>query len=206
MQLSCLFVNYNSWDVLADALDSLRAHPPADAAGRAIQYEIVVADNASTVVDAAAQARVQAEVDRVGGCVLLHDRNGGYASGVNLAYAHARGRLLLVANPDVLFGEHAVTRLIAFLDAHPDVGIAAPAVYADGAHTVAMPAHVLPSIGDLLRSTLGTLSVKCNRRYSTRRTRAALRVWSNGAPIDEPMFGGCCFLTARAVVARIGFF
>jgi len=206
MELSCLFVNYNSWGLLADALDSLRRHPPATAAGAPIPYEIVVVDNASTAVDGAARDRVQGEVRRVGGELVQHRANGGYAAGMNLALAHSRGRRLLVSNPDVVFTPGAVTALIAQLDADPGIGVVEPAVHGDRACRVHMPAHVLPTIADLARTTLGTISAAWNRRYSARRTRAALRTWGAAGPLDGAMFGGCCFLTSRAVVERVGFF
>lgn len=201
VDLSCLFVNYNSWRLLAGALESLRQHAPAG-----LRLEIVVVDNASPARDDEARAAVQHAIERTGGKLVMHGANGGYGAGMNLAFAHSRGRVVLAANPDVLFAPGAIATLVAHLDAHADAGVVAPNVYGDEALTVAMPAHVLPTIGDLVRSALASVSAKCNRRHQVRRTRDALPVWRADAAIDEAMFGGCCFVMLRAVVERIGFF
>ena len=206
MELSCLFVNYNSWRLLADALASLEQHPPVDREARPIRYEVVVVDNASPTDDPRARAAVEAAIARLGGQLVLHAANGGYAQGMNLAYRHSRGRLLLASNPDVLFTGGAVSRLVHAFDAQPGLGAVAPAVYGDPGLLVQMPIHILPSLRDLLGATLATLSVSANRRYSRRRLQAALAVWTRTDDVDEPMFGGCCFLTSREVIAQIGFF
>jgi len=206
VDLSALFVNYNSWPYLIQALSTLAAHPPCAQDGEELEYEVVVVDNASR--DSAPQQRAQVErlVDEIGGKLILHDENGGYAKGMNLAYGHARGRRILVCNPDILFTPDAVTNLVSFLDGDPSVGAVAPAVYADPDLEVHLPVHILPTVVDLVRTTLGTVSRHWNERYSKRRTRAALSVWGRDEPIEEEMFGGSCVLFPRDLIAEIGFF
>jgi N-acetylglucosaminyl-diphospho-decaprenol L-rhamnosyltransferase len=206
MDLSCLFVNFNSWRWLARALESLCASPPTGSYGVPLAFEVVVVDNASTEVDGAARAAVERVVAGVGGAVLDAPQNGGYGAGMNLAMARARGRLLLCSNPDVRFAPGAVTELVACFRGCPDLGAVEPAVYGDAGFAVQMPAHVVPTVADLLRAAWGTVSLRGNRRYSERRTRAALRVWQAEGDVELPMFGGCCFLTSREVLARVGGF
>ena len=59
--------------------------------------------------------------------VLELNRNGGYSTANNLAAAHARGRLLLLLNSDVLPDESGwLSKLRAFHDATPQIGALGP--------------------------------------------------------------------------------
>jgi GT2 family glycosyltransferase len=52
--------------------------------------------------------------------------NVGYGSGHDLAIQRATGRYHLVLNPDVVLDPDAVTEALAYLDAHPEVGLVTP--------------------------------------------------------------------------------
>ncbi|MFN8556772.1 MAG: glycosyltransferase [Dehalococcoidia bacterium] len=65
--------------------------------------------------------------------VLRRRRNRGFSVGVNTGLDHARGRHALVLNPDTELALDALALLVAHLDAHPEVAIAAPRLLnADG--------------------------------------------------------------------------
>ncbi|KKW37198.1 MAG: Glycosyl transferase family 2, partial [Candidatus Giovannonibacteria bacterium GW2011_GWA2_53_7] len=54
---------------------------------------------------------------------LKSDRHRGFGGGQNFAFAQARGRHVLVFNPDIFASYGNLEALVAYLDAHPDVGI-----------------------------------------------------------------------------------
>jgi N-acetylglucosaminyl-diphospho-decaprenol L-rhamnosyltransferase len=58
--------------------------------------------------------------------VLENPRPLSFAANVNLGIAATSGEYVLVANPDAVAEHDAVTRLVAFADAHPRCGIAGP--------------------------------------------------------------------------------
>jgi GT2 family glycosyltransferase len=59
--------------------------------------------------------------------------NVGFPAGNNLGLARARGRRLLLLNPDTEVVGGALTALVDYLDAHPDVGVVGPQLLnADG--------------------------------------------------------------------------
>jgi GT2 family glycosyltransferase len=59
--------------------------------------------------------------------------NGGYAYANNLGLRQLHARYYLLLNPDTVLPPDALKRMLAFMDAHPDVGIAGPKlVMADG--------------------------------------------------------------------------
>ena len=204
--LSLLIVNYNSWRVCVDAVRSFREHAPRRPDGTPLVWEVIVVDNASPQRDAAAEAELEALLQQVPGKLVRHDENGGYSKGMNLAYAHARGRLLLVSNPDVIFMPGCVDELVRYQEAHDDVGAVAPFGYWDDGLEAILPPNILPTIGDLIATTLASVSPWWARRYAMRRTRAALPVWLAQGPVELPMLSGCCFLMRRAIIERLGFF
>ncbi len=204
--LSVLIVNYNSWRVCVEALESLAAHPPRRRDGSPMPFEVVVVDNNSPRPDAEAQARVRALLDDLRGNLILHGENGGYAKGMNLAYAHARGRWILVSNPDVVFQPGCLDGLLRYLEDHADAGAVAPAGYWDRGLECRLPPNILPTLGDLFATTLAGVSRRGARRYSARRAPDALRAWLAEAAVDLRMLSGCCFLIDRALIDAIGLF
>lgn len=203
--LSLLIVNYNTWRLCVDALRSFRAHPPRRADGSELDWEVIVVDNASPQPDAGAAEEIRALIgDR--GKLILHDENGGYSTGMNLAYRHSRGRILLVSNPDVLFTPDCATRQAAAVTADLSIGAAAPRGYLDEGLEGHLPPNILPTIGDLWRSTLAALGPRFVRSYSRRRTADALRTWQADRDVELEMLSGCCFTMRRDFVEEIGFF
>lgn len=204
--LSVLIVNYNSWRLSVAAVESVRAHPPLDEEGRPLSYEVVVVDNASPLRDPEAEAELEELLGEVGGELVRHDRNGGYSAGMNLAYARSSGRWVLCSNPDVLYTPGCLTRLGSYLARHVDAGAVAPAGFLDEGFEARLPPNILPTLGDLWRTTRAGLSPAGVAAYSRRRTRDALRVWLAREPVDLDMLSGCSFLMRRDVVEEIGFF
>lgn len=61
--------------------------------------------------------------------LLAYDENVGFSRGCNIGMAAARGRYLFLLNPDTEIIDDAIPRLIAFMDAHPNAGIAGTYTY-----------------------------------------------------------------------------
>lgn len=108
--VSVVVVTYNNAADIARGLRSVHAgtarHP----------REVVVLDNASAddTVD-----RVRA----VGGCRLLASPvNLGFARGCNAAARSARGRYVLLVNPDAVLHPGAIDAAVDFAEAHPEAG------------------------------------------------------------------------------------
>lgn len=97
------------------ALATLRS---ARAALGDLRAEWIVVDSASA--DGTPEA-IEAEFDDV---AVLRVANRGFAAGNNAGIASARGRYVLLLNPDVEVLEGCFAELIAALDSRPDVGIA----------------------------------------------------------------------------------
>ncbi len=204
--LSVLIVNYNSWRLCVDAIRSLEQYPPRSREGRELEYEVIVVDNCSPLRDEVAEAELEAMLPPSRGELIRHDRNGGYSTGMNLAYARSKGRYVLVCNPDLLFTAGCLTALFQGMEADESIGAAAPIGFLDEGREACLPPNILPTLSDLIGLTLAALSPRFTRAYTRRRTRRALPVWRASEDVDLEMLSGCCFLMRRSFIAEIGFF
>ncbi len=122
IDVSILIVSYNTRQMTADALSSVAAQT------RAINYEIIAIDNAS--VDGSAEM-LAAHPARPK--VIALKTNIGFARANTLAARQARGRYLLLLNPDTLVLDHAIDNLVAFAQQNPSARIwGGRTLFADG--------------------------------------------------------------------------
>ena len=120
--ITVIVVSYETRDMTLACLRSVVAQAAA------ARCELIVVDNASTDGSAAAIRAGFPDVP-----LLALDENIGFARANNLAARHARGRRLLLLNPDTVILDHAIDRLEAFAAARPDCGIwGGRTVFADG--------------------------------------------------------------------------
>ena len=113
LDLSVVILSYNVKDLLNLAIRTSLA------ACRALKAEVIVVDNASS--DGSAEMVEDAFPDVK---LIRSPGNIGFAGGNNLGLAAARGRYLLILNPDVVVHPRAFKVLVEYLDAHPAAGAA----------------------------------------------------------------------------------
>jgi O-antigen biosynthesis protein len=111
--VSVIIVNYNVRDFLHHALVSLQK------AMKGIRGEIIVVDNAS---DDGSNEMVRRRFPTVQ--LIASKINLGFAKANNLGLNRARGKFLLLINPDTLVQEDTLRVMINFFQENPDVGLA----------------------------------------------------------------------------------
>lgn len=188
-----LIVNWNTRDLLRACLGAIEANPPA------VPHEILVADNASG--DGSA-AMVGAEFPTVR--LLANGANLGYAAGNNQLLRDARGRWLLLLNPDTEIDPRLDARpfdtLIEHLERHPFTGaVAARLVHPDGRTQASCrgfptPARLAAEWSGLARLFPGQLGQYRLRDFDHLTPRA----------VEQPM--ASCILLRRAALRQVGLF
>ncbi|MDE3058340.1 MAG: glycosyltransferase [Bacteroidota bacterium] len=113
MDISVITVNYNVKDFLHSALVSIFK------ALKGMRGEVFVVDNAS---DDGSSEMVHQSFPRVH--LIENFTNVGFAKANNQALARARGKYLLLINPDTVVQEGTFRTLIKFFQDNPDVGMA----------------------------------------------------------------------------------
>ncbi len=122
LDLSIVIVNWNTRDFLRDCLKSVYASEGE------FTFETIVVDNCSH--DGSA-AMVREEFPQVH--LIESDINGGYAYANNLGLNYLQARYYLLLNPDTVLPPTALKDMLAFMEAHPEAGMAGPKLLmADG--------------------------------------------------------------------------
>jgi len=111
-ELSVIVVTHNRTEL---ALSTLRS---ARAAAGGLEVQWLVVDSGSTDGTPSEIEREFADIE------VIHCKNIGFAAANNRALPLARGRYMLLLNPDVEIASGTFAELLATLDARPEVGIA----------------------------------------------------------------------------------
>lgn len=188
---SVVIVNYRTDELLAECLASLEK----EAGGLAL--EVGVVDNSRTLA-------AGGFLERFPRVTLLENvENVGFARAANQGIRLARGRHVLVLNPDTVVHEGAVAHMVSYLDAHPAAG----------------------AVGARLLDPDGSLQYSCRRfpgyftvffgRYGllTRilpgnpASRDYLYLdWDHRTVREVEWVSGACLMVRREVVERVGVF
>lgn len=186
--------------VAADSGPSLLACAARALAG-GVAVEFVLVDNASADGMPEALERAHAGDARVR--VLRNGANLGFGAAVNRGAAQARGEALLVLNPDCMLERDTLARLLAVLDAEPDVGLVGAVVCdADG-----RPDPASRRRDPLLRRALMTLTGLAVREARDARF-AGVNVpgpMPQGVEREEAVSGALLLLRRRVFEALGGF-
>lgn len=112
VDLSIIFVNWNSADYLSECLASVYKYT------RDVQFEIIVVDNASP------QCGVDDLIEQFPEIILIKSpKNLGFARANNLGFKRSSGRYVLFLNPDTQLVGPAILTMLAHLEALPRPGI-----------------------------------------------------------------------------------
>lgn len=188
MDLSIIIVSWNVRELLRACLASIAP------ARETLALEVILVDAASS--DGSPEM-VRREFPWV--TLIARSDNVGFPKGNNLAIAQARGRYLLLLNPDTEIIGDALTTLVAYLDEQPDAGVVGP---------------------QLLNSDRSIQSSR--RRFPTLATALFESTWLEGfaprsllrhyyaldLPDNQPgevdWLTGACLMTRREIVDQVG--
>lgn len=141
IDVTVCIANWNCREVLRGCLASLLDQP------QGASLEVIVVDNGSTDGAVEMTAREFPEV-----VLLRNGENLGFARANNRAARRARGRYLLFLNNDTVLPPYAVGRLLAYAEAHPDVGLIGPRLR-DGNGRTQVSYRLRPTLATLLHRT-----------------------------------------------------
>ncbi len=185
--VSLLVVNYRSASLAAEAIRTAR-----QASSRPLQA--VVVDNSQNGFEVESLRGV-ADV------VIASPRNLGYAGGINRGRPSCDGEIIVVSNPDVRFGEHAIDLLTA-----TDAAVAGPALFWDDAFRWMLPPAELQTRSEITGRVLATFARGVARARSRRRFLARVAFWSIDQPTRVRALSGAVMAIRTAAFDRTGGF
>ena len=190
VDLSVIIVNWNAAAYLPAALDSLLA-----AQGDWIM-EIVLVDNASSDGSLALVRERYPQVD-----IIANDVNRGFAAGNNQGMRRARGRYILLLNPDTELPPNALTDMIAFMETHPQVGAAGPRLQGAKGKVQGGAAGYDPSL-----TTIFNFATFLYRLFPRRFKGLWLprSLYESAEPIPVDWVSGACMLLRREALDAAG--
>ena len=184
MDLSIIIVNWNTEEYLLHCLRSIFEM------GQGRDWEVIVVDNGS-------QDGSGREVEKAFPFVHLvsNEKNLGFAKAVNQGLQKASGRYALLLNPDTQMKHEAIERLVSFMDAHSDVGVAgAQLLNADGSKQNSIANFPSLATELLNKSLLRWLSP--NRFPGKEKSYAG--------PIEVDSVIGACMVVRREAMEQVG--
>ena len=126
MDVSIIIVNHNTRNMAIDCIKSVIEQT------KAVTYELIVLDSGST--DGSVEA-IQSEFPHIS--LIASPEDVGFATANNIAAKRARGRKLLLLNPDTIILDRAIDRLHEFAERRPECKIwGGRTLFADGSLNV----------------------------------------------------------------------
>lgn len=107
-----MIVSFNSKDLLKNCLETIWKWT------KDVSFEIIVVDNKSTDETVAMLKKFGDKIK-----LIESPENGGYSKGNNLGIKSAKGKYVLLLNPDTVFLENSIERMKLWMDAHEDVAV-----------------------------------------------------------------------------------
>jgi N-acetylglucosaminyl-diphospho-decaprenol L-rhamnosyltransferase len=186
--LSIIIVSWNVRDLLRSCLGSIERERDA------VSLEVIVVDGASAD---GSVAMVKADFPWVR--LIARSENVGFPKGNNLGMAEARGRYLLLLNPDTELVAGALSTLLDYIEQEPGVGVLAPQLLNPDGSVQSSRRRFPTLVTALFESTwlqpLAPAAVL--RRYY------ALDL-PDDRPADVDWLMGACLLAPRRVVDAVG--
>ncbi|HEY5049194.1 MAG TPA: glycosyltransferase family 2 protein [Rhizomicrobium sp.] len=190
--LSIIVVSYGSREMTLQALRSIEQGICT------VPYEVLVVDNGSR--DGSPPA-IAAEFPEFR--LMAEPVNLGFAGACNLAARTARGKYLLLLNPDTVVRNHAIDSLLAFARRRPEAGIwGGSTLFADGTLNP-MSCCRRPSLWNLFCS-----GVALDTRYpqSPLFGSRSYGGWDRSSEREVDIVAGCFLLIRKTLWDRLGGF
>lgn len=189
MDCSVVIVNYHSEEELAGCLESLRVQAGPET------LETLVVDNSGTLSGSGLLRRFP-EVR-----LVENPTNRGFAGASNQGLHLAKGRRLLLLNPDAEMQEGALQSLVRYLDEHPEVGAAGPRLLdPDGSLQYScrrFPGYLTVFFGRYSWLTRLLPSNPISRRY-------LYLDWDHESTSEVDWLSGACLMVRREVLETVG--
>jgi GT2 family glycosyltransferase len=189
--VSIVIVSWNTRDLLAKCLATLRAVPGSPTLVDGLPADVVVVDNASR------DGSPEMVRERFPWVRLIANRdNLGFARANNQVLPGCRKPYVLLLNPDTEVAPGAIRTLVEFLESQPDAG-AAGARLLDPDGRLQESCHPEPTLGRELWSLLHLDGLVPWARY-------CMSEWSPNVPRQVEVVQGACLLLRRAALDDVG--
>jgi GT2 family glycosyltransferase len=186
IKASVVILSWNSTNVLAPCLASISR-------GFATQdYEIIVVDNGSRGLTPAALRHAFPGMQ-----LVVNRKNRGVAPARNQGMRLTRGEYIILLDDDTLVSADVFTRLLTYMDEHPDVGLCGPKLV-DVQGRLQLSCRFFPTLTDKLARRFPFAFA----RYVSHAVEMA--DWDHSCVREVDYVIGACQVIRRAALADVG--
>lgn len=189
MKLSICIVSWNTRDLLKKCLASIYKYPPS------CDFEVFAADNNSSD---GTPDMVEKNFPQVS--LIKNKENLGFARANNQIIEKAKGKYILLLNPDTEVFAGSIDTLMNFLDNNKDAGVVAPKlVNSDG--SLQRSCMGFPTLGAMAMRQLFLEALLPFNPYTKKYLMSGFK-HDKVAEVDQPM--GACLLVRKEIIDKIG--
>ncbi len=184
IDLSIIIVNWNTKEYLLRCLKSVFRSEKSSS------WEVIVVDNGSQDGSEKEAIRLFPKIR-----LIANEKNLGFAKATNQGINYASGRYLLLLNPDTEVRAGSLEALVAFMESHPDAGIAGVQLLnGDGSRQ--------NSIANFPSLATELFNKSLLRRLFPERFPGKERNYSGPIEVDSVI--GACLITRQEAVNQVG--
>jgi len=198
VKLSIIIVNYNSKKVLRDSLNSIKG------CNFPFNYEVFIIDNCST------EKINDLELEYRNYTFIYNDKNIGFAAANNIGIHLAKGKYILLLNPDTIVNTGSFQPLIDYLESHEDVGVVGPKIF-NAAGDIERSTHSFPSLikeffhaNEFFKSFLGYNNRLIGLLKNFMGIKSLESYWDHNSLREVDHVTGACMMVKREVIEKIG--
>ncbi len=196
--LSIIIVNYNSRDVLHLCLESLKNQE------RKFSFEVIVIDNASS------ESIIELETSFPQFTFIFNEKNIGYAAANNIGIGNAKGKYILLLNPDTIVNGNSFQPMIKYLEENKNVGIVGCKIFRDDGE-IEKSTHSFPSLlkefvhaNEFLKNIVGYDSWISGFLKKTFKTKSLESYWDHNSIKEVDHVTGACMMVKREAIDKVG--
>jgi GT2 family glycosyltransferase len=189
MDVTIVIVSYNVANFLNDCLYSIKKETRCS-------YEVIVVDNYSEDNTVEIVQNQHPDIK-----LIKNQRNEGFAKANNRGFKIAKGRYILMLNPDTVILDKAIDKLVRFMDTHPKAGACGPKnFYPD--LSLQHNCHHFPS---LVMTFFECLQLR--RFFPKKRLfgREQMTYWTYDEVRDVDWITGCSLMIRKTALDGVGF-
>ncbi|MEM7624099.1 MAG: glycosyltransferase family 2 protein [Planctomycetota bacterium] len=179
-ELSILVVSYRTRRLTLECLESIYKQEPG------FNYEVIVVDNASG--DGSAEAIREAFPKTR---LIASEENLGFAAANNLAADQARGRYLLLLNPDTVLQAGCLRASLACAKRHPEAGVIGARTFFGDGRLNPTSVYGRPSLWGVCCKGLGLVALGRRSRWLN---PESLGGWARDSEREVDLVNGCFML------------
>lgn len=189
MDVSVVIVNWNTCGILRDCLCSVFEQT------KNIEFEVIVIDNVST--DGSVEM-VKKDFPQVK--LIENSENRGFAAANNQGIAIAKGRYVVLLNPDTVVLDNAIEKTLSFADKQPESAVVGCRVL-NPDRTLQPTCFMFPSILNMLLSSTYLYKLFPKSRFFG---RERMTWWDRNDVREVDVVTGCFMLVRREAIEQVG--